>query len=305
MAAGAYGRRLARAFHATCEDTAHARTPSGVPMAVTRLRSVRQESVVSNTFTTEDAYLVVMYLEPPREFVVQLGDGSIRRKLSPRDTTLILDLQKAPRLSLSGGFHSINIYLPRRAIFQAFGAAGEGASLRNKVVCSDPVLSDLARALFLASADARMPSAGDFTQHMLMAVCARLTARYRGAQIDPMTRSTGLTQEKRDAAVAYMRRHLDAPISMIDVAVACGLSYRVFVRAFKRALGTSPYDWFMASRIERSKELMADPTLRLADIAGQMGFADQSHFNRAFLRYMGVSPGAWRRCGRPQADAAS
>jgi AraC-like DNA-binding protein len=263
-------------------------------MAVTRLRSLREENVLSQAFTTEDAYLVVIYLDPPRELVIHLRGGRVRRKLSSRDNTVILDLQTAPRLSSSGGFHSINVYLPRRAIFNACDSTDEGASLRSNIVSADPVFFNLARVLSLATSDVRVPSVGEFTQHMLLAVCARLNARYRGAQIDPTTRSPGLPVEKRDAAVAFMRSHLDTPISMMDVASACGLSYRVFVRAFKRALGTSPYDWFMASRIERAKELMSDPNLRLVDIAAQMGFADQSHFHRAFLRYIGMSPGAWR-----------
>src|ERR1700744_3936136 len=120
MAAGAYGTRLADAFHARCEYLAHARTPSGIPMAVTRLRSLQEENRLSQMFTTEDAYLVVAYLEPPRELEVCLRDGRVRRPLSRQDNTVILDLQTAPRLSCSGGFHSFNFYLPRRALFDAF-----------------------------------------------------------------------------------------------------------------------------------------------------------------------------------------
>lgn len=302
MAAGAYGSRLSAAFHATCEDTAHVRTPSGIPMAVTRLRSTQQESLLSQTFTTEDAYLVVVYLEPPRDVVLQLCDGRVRRKASRHDNTVILDLRTAPRLSFSGGFHSVNFYLPRRAIFDNHDKEGESASLRHNIVSRDPILCKLAQGLSIASSDARMHAVKDFTQHMMMAVCARLNARYRGKQVNPTMRSPGLPIEKRDTALAFMRRHLDAPISMTDVADACGLSYRVFVRAFKRALGTSPHDWFMASRIEKAKELMADPACRLVDIAAQMGFADQSHFNRTFLRYSGVSPGTWRRQSQPDAE---
>jgi len=294
MAAGAHGIRLANALHATCEDTGHARTPSGIPVSVTWLRSVRQEKMLSKAFTTEDAYLVMVYLEAPRELVIHLRGGRVRRRLTQRDNTVVLDLQTSPRLSCCGGFHSINIYLPRRAVFDGRVTTGEGASLRGNLVSSDSVLDRLARSLSHASGKACSRSMEDFTQHMLMAVCAHLTDRYRGAQIDPAARSPCFPVEKRDAALSFMSSHLDSPISMMDVAGACGLSYRVFVRAFKRSLGMSPYDWFMASRIERAKQLMDDPRLRLADIAAQMGFADQSHFHRAFLRYIGVSPGVWR-----------
>lgn len=295
MAACAHGKRLAAAFHASCEGTAYARTPSGMPMAVTELRSCCPEHVVSQALTTEDAYLVAVYLEPPRDLVILLRDGELRRPASREDNTVILDLHTAPRLSFSGGFHSINFYLPRRAVFEFLGEEGARASLHENVVSPDLLLSDLARVLSFASVDARVPFAGDFTRHILLAVCARLAARYRGEQIDPSARTTGFSIEKREAAVAYMLSHLDAPLRMEDVAGACGLSYRVFVRAFKRALGTSPYDWFMGSRIERARELMADPRQSLGDIAAQLGFADQSHFNRTFIRHIGVSPGLWRR----------
>ena|ERR1700754_624859 len=297
MGAGAYGGRLAGAFHAICEDTTHTRTASGVPMAVTHLRSLRDGHVLSRPLTREDAYLVVIYIEPPRDLTIHLREGAPRRTLSQRDNTVILDLHTAPRLSFEGAFDSVNFYLPRRAIFDACGKAGECASLRDNIVSWDPVLCDLARSLTSATKDARVPSTstGDFIHHMLLAVCARLDARYRGSRIDPRTRAAGFPLDKRNAAVAFMRDHLDVPVSMMDVADACGLSYRAFTRAFKRSLGTSPHDWFMASRIERAKELMADHRLRLGDVAAQLGFSDQSHFNRTFLRYIGISPGAWRQ----------
>jgi AraC-like DNA-binding protein len=40
---------------------------------------------------------------------------------------------------------------------------------------------------------------------------------------------------------------------------------------------------------------MGDAGACLADIALECGFADQSHFTRAFMARMGVSPGTWRR----------
>jgi AraC-like DNA-binding protein len=35
--------------------------------------------------------------------------------------------------------------------------------------------------------------------------------------------------------------------------------------------------------------------LSLAEIARACGFADQSHFTKAYARLRGISPGAWRR----------
>ena len=38
----------------------------------------------------------------------------------------------------------------------------------------------------------------------------------------------------------------------------------------------------------------ADRAVSLAEIAWLLGFSDQSAFTRAFKRWMGVTPGAWR-----------
>jgi methylphosphotriester-DNA--protein-cysteine methyltransferase len=41
--------------------------------------------------------------------------------------------------------------------------------------------------------------------------------------------------------------------------------------------------------------LLRDGRLSLAEIARACGFADQSHFTKAYARLRGISPGAWRR----------
>jgi AraC-like DNA-binding protein len=52
----------------------------------------------------------------------------------------------------------------------------------------------------------------------------------------------------------------------------------------------------MKRRIESAKLIMRQGHSSLAEIAIRCGFADQSHFTRAFSRETGASPGQWRRC---------
>jgi AraC family transcriptional regulator len=40
--------------------------------------------------------------------------------------------------------------------------------------------------------------------------------------------------------------------------------------------------------------MLQDENCSLTDIALATGFADQSHFTRAFRRVLGVTPGNWR-----------
>jgi AraC-like DNA-binding protein len=50
----------------------------------------------------------------------------------------------------------------------------------------------------------------------------------------------------------------------------------------------------MDARVRFAQRLMVDnPALSLSLIASRSGFADQSHFSRAFLDILGITPTAW------------
>ena len=47
-------------------------------------------------------------------------------------------------------------------------------------------------------------------------------------------------------------------------------------------------------RIEKAKELLKDPSLRIGDIADMVGFLDMAHFSRVFKRQTGLSANEYR-----------
>jgi AraC family transcriptional regulator len=104
----------------------------------------------------------------------------------------------------------------------------------------------------------------------------------------------GLTDRQLSLVTDYIDKNLSEPIAGADLANLVGLSPGHFCRAFKAVTGHPPHTWFTARRIDRAKSLMAGP-LSLVQVALGTGFSDQPHFTRAFTRFEGVSPGAWRR----------
>jgi AraC-like DNA-binding protein len=66
-----------------------------------------------------------------------------------------------------------------------------------------------------------------------------------------------------------------------------------------RALGTSFKVLIEEARYDVARQLLRDTSLPIADIAASLDYADAAAFTRAFKRWSGVSPGAWRQSPPP------
>jgi AraC-like DNA-binding protein len=55
-------------------------------------------------------------------------------------------------------------------------------------------------------------------------------------------------------------------------------------------------------RFEMARQMLDDPAQKVQDIAHTLGYSDPAHFTRAFKRWTGLAPRAFRRRGR--ADSA-
>lgn len=73
-----------------------------------------------------------------------------------------------------------------------------------------------------------------------------------------------------------------------------GISSRTLQRRLQRE-GVSYSEVVEKSRLEVSCIMLADPSMRVYEIATSMGFADPSSFSRAFRRWTGVSPMEYRK----------
>lgn len=63
-----------------------------------------------------------------------------------------------------------------------------------------------------------------------------------------------------------------------------------FSRAFRRYVGSTPGSFQRRARIRQAVSLMMTSRVKLAQIAQDCGFSDQSHFTHAFVRETGMSP---------------
>jgi AraC-like DNA-binding protein len=107
----------------------------------------------------------------------------------------------------------------------------------------------------------------------------------------------GLRKPSTSACVARARQWLDDTIdsntTLADLAALTGVSRFQLLRGFIRETGLTPHAYLLQRRVGLAKPLLARGG-SLASMAHDLGFADQSHFTRAFKRQFGVTPGQYR-----------
>jgi AraC-like DNA-binding protein len=83
-------------------------------------------------------------------------------------------------------------------------------------------------------------------------------------------------------------------ISLADVAKAVNTSTFYFCKLFKKATGLNFTEYLSQVRIEKAKNLLLNPNLRVSEIGYEIGFQSLTHFNRVFRRIAGQSPTSYR-----------
>ncbi len=123
----------------------------------------------------------------------------------------------------------------------------------------------------------------------------KLIGRYGERPEAAAGRGPRLTAAQYRRVLDHVRTYFDRSIALDELAGQAGISPYHFSRLFKRTMGRSPMQFVTGFRVERAREMLADPSLPLTTIAVRCGFADQAHFSRQFKQLTGETPGRYRR----------
>ena len=95
--------------------------------------------------------------------------------------------------------------------------------------------------------------------------------------------------------MAYIREHCtEQHLSLSEVADHVYVSQWHLSKLLNRETGQSFFDLLGAMRVARAKEMLADPGVRIGDVAEATGFSDVGHFSRSFKKIAGCTPGEYR-----------
>ena len=91
-------------------------------------------------------------------------------------------------------------------------------------------------------------------------------------------------------AVTYITAHYMEKLTLRDLASRLFVSDSYLSKLFRQEMDISFNDYLNKTRIEHSIDLMQQTDLPLLEIAGMVGFDDQSYFTKVFKRTTGKTP---------------
>lgn len=88
-----------------------------------------------------------------------------------------------------------------------------------------------------------------------------------------------------DKIISHPEQELPIEAMAADIFV----SKYYLIRKFKNSIGMTPHRFCIQNRIRKSQRML-DKEKTISGIATEMGFYDQSHFDKAFQKIVGISP---------------
>jgi AraC-like DNA-binding protein/ligand-binding sensor protein len=121
-----------------------------------------------------------------------------------------------------------------------------------------------------------------FAQHLSL-ISNQIALQQQNAEPPTITRAKQFIQE-----------HQTEDLALGDVARAVNTSTFYFCKMFKKFTGLNFTAYLSRLRIEKAKNLLLNPNLRVSEIAYEIGFQSLTHFNRVFKKINGLSPTEYR-----------
>lgn len=99
--------------------------------------------------------------------------------------------------------------------------------------------------------------------------------------------------QRIERVAQFIHDHFKHPISLDDMCSAANLSGSYLIRAFEQRYHMTPHAYLINLRIQHARTRLKAGSL-IVDVAQELGFADQAHFQRVFKKHLAATPGQYR-----------
>ena len=101
--------------------------------------------------------------------------------------------------------------------------------------------------------------------------------------------SISLTNNNIALAKKYIENNIGNNPTVKEISEYLNISEFHFFKIFKQAYNISPHAFLLNQKISKAKQLLIQGN-NISDVAYELAFSDQSHFNRVFKHYVAATP---------------
>src|SRR5699024_8224595 len=106
---------------------------------------------------------------------------------------------------------------------------------------------------------------------------------------------------KLEEIVYYIKNNFNEKLSQTEIANQLYMSNSRFSKLFKQYVGRTFSDYILKLRIEAAQELLKHTSLKIYEVAKEVGYEESRYFSQIFKEKIGVTPVAYREnCGREE-----
>jgi AraC-like DNA-binding protein len=90
-----------------------------------------------------------------------------------------------------------------------------------------------------------------------------------------------------------MQDNINKIVTIKELSDYVKLSESHFSKIFRNKTGTSPLDYFINLKMQEAIRLLINQSLKIKEVAYQLGYNDPYYFTRIFTRHIGSSPASF------------
>ncbi|WP_141499742.1 response regulator [Paenibacillus luteus] len=118
-------------------------------------------------------------------------------------------------------------------------------------------------------------------------------------QLNSIKQNTRQSSIRSKSAISIVKQYIDehpyGDVTLAEVSNLISMNYTYFSSWFKMETGITFSAHITRQRMEKAKQLLEDPTIRINEVAPLVGYDNIYHFSRAFKNYTGFSPKEYRK----------
>lgn len=113
-------------------------------------------------------------------------------------------------------------------------------------------------------------------------------------ELSPAVKNEHVLQIRMQKMIGFIQKHYAEDVSLQDIANSASISRSEASRCFQSYLHTSPVNYLLKYRVERSMQLLRDNNMTVEAVALECGFSSSAYFCKIFRSHTGMTPKQYR-----------